>query len=76
MTSVHAGAPPFHIAHGADDRFVPVGQSRELAAALGGAGVTVDLTIVPGADHRWRDATDPESILTAAIDFARRVAHG
>jgi len=76
VTYVHAGAPPFHIAHGADDRFVPVGQSPELAAALRGAGVTEELTIVPGADHMWRDATDPESILTAAIDFARRVAHG
>jgi len=73
VTYVHAGAPPFHLAHGADDRFVPVGQSRELAAALRDAGVPVELTIVDGADHMWRDATDPDAILAAAVDFSRRL---
>ena len=73
VTYVHAAAPPFHLAHGADDRFVPAGQSRELAAALRAAGVAVDLTIVPGADHMWRDATDPEAILASAVRFARCV---
>jgi len=73
VTYVHAGAPPFHLAHGADDRFVPVGQSHELADALRDAGVPVELTIVDGADHMWRDATDPEAILAAAVDFSRRL---
>ena len=72
VTYVHPAAPPFHIAHGADDRFVPAGQSRELAEVLQKAGVPVALDIVPGADHMWRDATDPEAIFTAAVDFARR----
>jgi acetyl esterase/lipase len=73
VTYVHAAAPPFHIAHGADDRFVPADQSRELAALLHGAGVPVTLDIVPGADHMWRGARDPEAILGSAIDFARRM---
>ena len=73
VTYVHGGAPPFHLAHGADDRFVPVAQSRELAAALRDAGVPVELTIVDGADHMWRGATDPEAILAAAVDFSRRL---
>lgn len=73
VTYVHAGAPPFHIAHGGDDRFVPVGQSRELADALRAAGAPVELTVVPGADHMWRGAADPEAILAAATDFTRRV---
>lgn len=73
VTHVHAGAPPFHIAHGTDDRFVPAAQSRELAEALRAAGVPVGLTLVPGADHMWRDTTDPEAVFSAAVRFARRV---
>lgn len=73
VTYVHAGAPPFHLAHGADDRFVPVAQSRELAAALRDAGVPVELTIVDGADHMWRGAADPDAILAAAVDFSQRL---
>jgi acetyl esterase/lipase len=73
VTYVHPAAPPFHIAHGADDRFVPAGQSRELADVLQKAAVPVRLDIVPGADHMWRDAANPEGIFTAAVDFARRM---
>ena len=73
VTYVRAGAPPFRLAHGADDRFVPVGQSRELAAALRDAGVPVELTIVDGADHMWRGPTDPDAILATAVDFSRRL---
>jgi acetyl esterase/lipase len=76
VTYVHGAAPPFHLAHGADDRFVPAGQSRELADALRAAGIRAQLTIVPGADHMWRDAADPERIFTAAVDFSRRVLDG
>ena len=27
----------------------------------------MELTIVDGADHMWRDATDPDAILAAAV---------
>ena len=70
---VHPAAPPFHLAHGADDRFVPAEQSRELATLLRDAGVPATLDIVPGADHMWRGATDPEAVFDAAVDFTRRV---
>jgi acetyl esterase/lipase len=73
---VHPGAPPFHIAHGDADRFVPAAQSRQLAAALRDAGAVVELTEVPGADHLWMGAPDPEAIFDAAVDFARRVTRG
>jgi acetyl esterase/lipase len=73
VTYVHPAAPPFHIAHGADDRFVPAAQSRELAEVLQKAGVSVRLDIVAEADHMWRGAGDPEAIFSAAVDFARRV---
>jgi acetyl esterase/lipase len=38
VNHVHPAAPPFHIAHGGFDRFVPVAQSRQLADSLRGAG--------------------------------------
>jgi acetyl esterase/lipase len=70
---VHADAPPIHIAHGDADRFVPCAQSRQLAAALRDAGVPVEFTEVPGADHLWMNAPHPEAIFDAAVGFARRV---
>lgn len=73
VTYVRAGAPPFHIAHGDADRFVPAAQSRQLAETLRRAGVPVEYTEVPGADHLWMNAPDPEAIFDAAVDFARRV---
>ena len=72
MTYVHQGAPPFHIAHGDADRFVPAAQSRQLTAALRDAGVAVEFTEVRGADHLWMGTPDPETIFDAAVDFARR----
>jgi len=72
VSYVHPGAPPFHIAHGTEDRFVPAAQSRQLADALRAAGVPVELALIPGSDHMWIDAPDPDAILDAAVDFARR----
>jgi acetyl esterase/lipase len=73
VTYVHPDAPPFHIAHGDADRFVPAAQSRQLAAELRGAGVPVEFEEVPGADHLWINAPDPEAIFDAAVAFVRRV---
>jgi dipeptidyl aminopeptidase/acylaminoacyl peptidase len=53
---------------------VPIGQSRQLTEALRGAGVAVEFTEVPDADHLWMNAPDPEAIFDAAMDFAQRVA--
>jgi acetyl esterase/lipase len=72
VSYVHPGAPPFHIAHGTEDRFVPAAQSRQLADALRAAGVPVELALIPDSDHMWIDAPDPDAILDAAVDFARR----
>jgi acetyl esterase/lipase len=76
VTYIHPGAPPFHIAHGDADRFVPAAQSRQLAAALRDAGVAVEFTEVPGADHLWMGAPAPGALFDAAVDFARRVTAG
>jgi acetyl esterase/lipase len=71
ISYVHAAAPPFHIAHGTADRFVPAEQSKELAEALRRAGVPVELDIVEGADHMWQGAADPERVFARALNFAR-----
>ena len=70
---VHAGAPPFHIAHGSADRFVPAAQSEQLAEALRAVGVDVELTLVAEADHMWMRAREPQAIFDAAVAFVRRV---
>lgn len=69
----HADAPPFHIAHGADDEWVPPAQSELLADALRAAGAEVELTIVPGATHMWKGLDSLDTVLDPALDFARRV---
>ena len=69
---MHPGAPPFHIAHGDADRFVPWRRAAS-SPRLRGAGVPVEFTDVPGADHLWMGAADPEAIFDAAVDFVRRV---
>ncbi|MEW2427233.1 alpha/beta hydrolase [Micromonospora sp. NPDC047644] len=51
ITYVTDQAPPMLLIHGDQDLVVPVGQSRELAAALTEAGTEVELSVVQGADH-------------------------
>lgn len=43
--------PPVMLLHGSNDRFVPLQQSKSMAAALRAAEVQCELVIVPGADH-------------------------
>ncbi|VXB82569.1 Esterase/lipase [Arthrobacter sp. 9AX] len=72
-------APPFFLAHGTADRFVPPAQSTSLAAALEAAGTDVELLLIEGADHMWQlPGQDPAAAVQAAdatIDFFRRQAH-
>ncbi|MDN4609844.1 alpha/beta hydrolase [Arthrobacter burdickii] len=78
VTYVHAGAPPFFLAHGTADRFVPAPQSATLAEALEGAGAAVELLLIEEADHMWSQpdggTTAAEQATAATIDFFRRQA--
>jgi acetyl esterase/lipase len=76
VAHVHAGAPPFLLVHGDADRFVPVGQSRQLHDALTGAGAQSRLELVPGADHMWRGVTDPDALLIRSLAFVHEVTSG
>ena len=70
---VHAGAPPFHIAHGTADEHVPYAQSEAFAEALRAAGADVELIAVEGGRHFWQGLDDTDAVFDRAIDFARRV---
>ncbi|MHA7287655.1 alpha/beta hydrolase fold domain-containing protein [Arthrobacter sp. MDT3-44] len=78
VTYVHAGAPPFFLAHGTADRFVPAPQSAVLAEALKGAGAAVELLLIEEADHMWAQpdggTTAAAQATAATIDFFRRQA--
>jgi acetyl esterase/lipase len=78
ITYVGDHAPPFFLAHGTADRFVPPAQSATLAAALEAAGVDVELLLIEGADHMWQlPGVDPAAaveVMDATIDFFRRQA--
>jgi acetyl esterase/lipase len=64
--------PPIFVAHGTDDRIIPVDQSRALVARLRGAGATVDYLEVPSADHAWRGAASVPEIVAASLEFVEK----
>ncbi len=57
--------------HGDADDMVPTAQSVRLAEALGAAGATVELELVPGATHFWNGASDVAAIVRRSIEFLR-----
>lgn len=66
---LHAGLPPFLVAHGEADDLMPIEQSEALVAALTEAAVPVQFTRVPGASHFWRGAADVSALFDEAIRF-------
>ena len=69
-------APPFFLAHGTADRFVPPAQSASLAAALEGAGAAVELLLIEDADHMWilpdHSQAAAEKAMAATVSFFLR----
>lgn len=73
LTHVHAGSPPFHIAHGTADALVPFAQSEAFATALRLADVDVELIAVDGGGHFWRGVSDTRPLFDAALQFLHGV---
>jgi acetyl esterase/lipase len=69
VTHVHTGAPPFLLQHGEADTWVPCDQSVSFAERLRSAKVTVELEVVPGADHFFEGAPDVEAIFERSVHF-------
>jgi acetyl esterase/lipase len=55
LCHVHAGAPPFLLAHGTQDGVVPFENSERLRDALDAAGAETTWVPVEHADHDWAD---------------------
>jgi acetyl esterase/lipase len=68
LTYVDAHTCPFYIAHGDQDKGVPLQQSLELDAALKKAGVPEVLHVVRGKGHEFVD----EGANQGMIDFLRK----
>ena len=62
LTCAQPGLPPFLILQGSADKTVPAGQSLAFQEKLKAAGVTCDLIMIPGGQHRIADWVkfDPE----------------
>jgi acetyl esterase/lipase len=71
---VHAGAPPFHIAHGTADAHVPFAQSQALVEALRAVGTDVEFHPVAGGKHFWQGLDDTDPLVDSAVAFATRVS--
>jgi acetyl esterase/lipase len=66
-------APPFLLAHGLADGFVPRAQSERLYDALVEAGVEAELDLYEDADHMWRGAPQAaEQAFDRTVDVLRR----
>lgn len=67
---ISADDPPFLLVHGAEDRVVPVEQSRRFYAALQKAGVTASLKIIPNQGHQgalWGAVPDAEAFFESTL---------
>jgi acetyl esterase/lipase len=72
----HAGAdaPPFLLIHGAKDRTVPAAQTEALARRLRGAGVRVDMLLLPDADHSFIGPTPADTRRDSRLAWERSAA--
>jgi acetyl esterase/lipase len=73
LSHVSPAAPPFLLAHGLADGFVPCVQSERLYDALVEAGVEAELDLHPDADHMWRGSPAAAAqALDRTVDVLRR----
>jgi acetyl esterase/lipase len=68
---VRAGLPPFLLIHGARDRTVPAAQSEAFALALRASGASVQLLILPDADHSFIGTTTANTRRDSRLAFQR-----
>ncbi len=66
---------PMIFFHGLDDRVVPASQSERMAKALSDRGMAVELHLIPGEGHGFRDEAVRTRVLEATEAFFRRHLH-
>jgi acetyl esterase/lipase len=72
ITHVHADAPPFLIAHGTADPWVPFEHASRLHEALLAAGARSELVPIEGADHAWLPGPGMPGFGELALAFFQR----
>ncbi len=68
---VRADSPPLLVMHGTDDSDVPFAQALELVNAYRAAGAPVDLSVVSGGRHLFRDEK-PDPLGATVLRFLQR----
>jgi dipeptidyl aminopeptidase/acylaminoacyl peptidase len=63
---------PVLLIHGTDDTVVPIGQSREMAAALKRANKPVEVVELKGEDHWLSQIATRKAMLSTAIIFVEQ----
>lgn len=63
---------PILLIHGADDTVVPIGQSREMYAALKKAGKPAEMLELKSEDHWLSNGVSRRAMLSAALTFVER----
>ncbi len=71
LSLVSPSAPPTLLVHGDADTVVPLEQSVRLHEALRAAGASSRLVVVPGAEHGFPGAADPDAVVAATVEHLR-----
>jgi acetyl esterase/lipase len=69
VSHVSRDDPPTFIIQGTADKIIPTSQSTELADALRAAGVSVQLTFLPGITHGFRLRIGGYSLVPSVLAF-------
>jgi acetyl esterase/lipase len=72
VTYFSKSMPPVFIAHGTDDKVIPVEESRVLAEVLKGAGIEHVYVEIPGAPHSLTPKTDKWDVWPALLVFLEK----
>lgn len=72
MTYFSKSTPPIFIAHGTEDKVIPVEESRVLAEVLQGAGIEHVYVEIPGAPHSLTPKTERWDVWPALLGFLEK----
>jgi dipeptidyl aminopeptidase/acylaminoacyl peptidase len=72
LRRIHRLCAPLLVVHGVNDRNVPVGESRQVAAAARERGVDAQLLLFPDEGHEIARVTGKVRFASAVVDFLTR----
>lgn len=69
VTHLHAQSPPFFIAHGTNDKVIPVDSSRDLVQRLEALNIPFEYVEIPGAPHAFDLQPPQKDLRRPLLDF-------